>query len=256
MLSAQLVYRLKLIYAGLLRGDLCLGRFGIDLYFFLFHFMSRSKFLYRELRFLQHHIGDQSAAEQFLVRFEVELRLFVLGVDTGLLGLLVQNLSPKCGAEIGQVRVRAFQLKFAIRRSLHNVRITEDEKNGIRADFIPGPDADFFDDAIRSRRYPSNLFGNQSPKAAHLTQQLAALDSVDPNRRAIHRRSRRSHAREADGHDRSRNEHKKQVDNLLDLFVPSYGFWSRYIHTYSAAIFISFSISMLFFLKVRPTVLS
>ena len=142
--------------------------------------------------------GHQAIAEQGGVGLGVGPRVLVLGLGGGHQGLLGQQRRRGIGVGAPQPGDRRVQLQPRVHDFLLERRIVQLENHRIWLDLGPGAQQDARDAAIGRGGNPRRVDGNEGAGASHLAHQFAALDRVEPQRRAIDGRSRRRHAQHGD----------------------------------------------------------
>jgi len=161
LLATQFKRGPVLVNTGLLGRDLRIGRPGIHFDLFLFHLVLCRQFLSCYLRFFQDDIRNQTVLGEFPVRFEVQLRAVVVGLDAGLRCLLVQDLALQRRLKIRQVSLGSFELKFGVDSPLLDVGVAHHENDAVWCDGFACPQLTLLDNAVGSGWYEPNFFGNQ-----------------------------------------------------------------------------------------------
>lgn len=142
--------------------------------------------------------GHQAIAEQGGVGFGVGSRVLVLSLGGGHQGLLRQKRRRGIGISAPQPGGGGVELQPRVDDFLLERRIVQLEHHRVWLDLGPWPQQDASDAAIGRGGNPRRVDGNEGAGASDLAHQFAALDRVEPQRRAIHGGRGRRHAQHGD----------------------------------------------------------
>ena len=160
----------------------------------------------RDLRELHGDVGDEALGRQLLVGVGAHAGLVELGLHPRRRRRLVHELALEADLELG-VRASAARRAAARRpRPQLQLRVRQLEDHRVGLDLGAGKQHEPLDPALGLGGDPADLLGHQGAEAAHLSQHLAALDRVDPDRGPLDAGRGGLEAREAEGDEQNGGE--------------------------------------------------
>ena len=164
------------------------------------------------------------------VRFELEHRGAVFGLDRRRLRFLVEELALELDFQVFVASVRGAELEPRILERLLELGIVHLENHGVGLDVGSRKHEDAIDSPFRARGEPANFYRNEGARAAHLTEHRPPSDRVHPHLRPIDRRSRRLELQNPSGEDQKQDATDRIQDSLFALarFDDPFPFYIHY----------------------------